>query len=67
MCRFTEPVIDLFHKSQNAPVPYPIMLHNVHIYVLNEALWDMEQVHSGICESGQLDWNFYNQETNLIC
>ena len=27
---------------------------NVHISVLNGALWDMEQVHSGICETGLL-------------
>ena len=26
---------------------------NVHISVLNGALWDMEQEHSGICELGQ--------------
>ena len=33
------------------------MLHseqNVHISVPNGALWDMEEVHSGICELGQL-------------
>ena len=27
-----------------------IQNRNVHISVLNVALWDMEQVHSGICE-----------------
>ena len=27
---------------------------NVHISVLNGAFWDMEQVHSGICELGQM-------------
>ena len=27
---------------------------NVHISVLNDALWDMEQVHYGICELSQL-------------
>ena len=32
----------------------PIQNRNVHISVLNGALWDMEQVHSGICEFGQL-------------
>ena len=34
-----------FHKSRIAHVPYPTMLHselNVHISVLNGALWDME-------------------------
>ena len=46
-----------FHKSQKAPVLYPqcfIHNRNVHISVLNEALWDMEKVHSWICEIGQL-------------
>ena len=48
--------IDQFHKSQNAPVSYPIMLHSEHS-ILNGALWDMEQVHSGVCDLGQLhDW-----------
>ena len=31
-----------------------IQNRNVHISVLNGALWDMELVHSGICELGQL-------------
>ena len=31
-----------------------IQNRNVHISDLNGALWDMEQVHSGICELGQL-------------
>ena len=31
-----------------------IQNRNVHISVLNGALWDMEQLHSGICESCQL-------------
>ena len=39
----------LFHIPQ-----CPIQNRNVHISVLNGALWDMEQVHSGICEIGQL-------------
>ena len=50
-------LIDQFNKSQNAPAPYPqcpIQNRNVHISVLNGALWDMKQVHSGICELGQL-------------
>ena len=50
--------MDLIHKSQNAPVPYPTMLRselrNVHISILNRALWDMEQVHYGIYEIGLL-------------
>ena len=39
----------LFHIPQCS-----IENRNVHISVLNGALWDMEQVHSGICELGQL-------------
>ena len=31
-----------------------IQNRNVHISVLNGAFWDMEQVHSGIDELGQL-------------
>ena len=48
--------IDRFHKSQNARVPYPIILHSEQKYfsVLNGALWDMEQGHSGMCELGQV-------------
>ena len=37
----------LFHIPE-----YSIQNRNVHISVLNGALWDMEQVHSGICEIG---------------
>ena len=40
----------LFHIPQ-----YSIQNRNVHISVLNEALWDMEHVHSRICELGQLN------------
>ena len=39
----------LFHTPQSS-----IQNRNVHISVLNGGLWDMEQVHSGICEWGQL-------------
>ena len=47
--------IEQFHKSQNAPAHNPhcsIQNRNVHISVLNGALWDTEQVHSVICELG---------------
>ena len=37
------------HKPQNAPCPYPKMLH-VHMSVL----YDMKQVHSGTCELSEL-------------
>ena len=39
----------MFHISQCS-----IKNRNVHIAVLNGALWDMEQVHYGICEIGPL-------------
>ena len=45
----------LFHISQCS-----IQNRNVHISVLDEALWDMEQVHSRICEFGQFDWIWYH-------
>ena len=44
---FTNPRMHLFHIPQSS-----IQNRNVHISVLNGALWDMEQVHSGICEIG---------------
>ena len=51
--------IDIIHKSYNSPVPYPTMHHseqkNVHIFVLNCALWDLGQVHDWICEIGLLN------------
>ena len=49
--------IDLIHKSQDVPVPYPRMLQSEQKYthsVLNGAFWDMERVHSGISEIGLL-------------
>ena len=52
---FTNPRMHPFHipqcSIQNRNVH---MNRNVHISVMNGALWDMEQVHSGICELGQL-------------
>ena len=51
--------INMLHKSHNAPFIFPTMHHsvqyrNVHISVLNGALWDMEQAHCRICEIGLL-------------
>ena len=46
---FTNAKMHLFHIPQCS-----IQNRNVHISVLNGALWDMEQVHSGICELGGL-------------
>ena len=43
----------LFHIPQ-----YTIQNRNVHISVLNGALWDMKQVHCGICEYGPLEAMF---------
>ena len=44
------------HKSHNAHLSHipqcTIQKKNVHIYVLNGALWDMGEVHCGICEMG---------------
>ena len=39
----------LFHISKCT-----IQNKTVHTFVLNDALWDMEQVHFGICEVGLL-------------
>ena len=46
---FTNARMHLFHIPQCS-----IQNRNVHISVLNGALWDMEQVQPGICELGQL-------------
>ena len=46
---FTNPRMHLFHIPQCS-----IQNRNVYISVLNGALWDMEQVQSGICEIGPL-------------
>ena len=46
---FTNPRMHMSHIPQCS-----IQNRNVHISVLNGALWDMEQVHFGICELGQL-------------
>ena len=46
-------LIDISHKSHNdlSHIPqYTIQNRNVHISVLNDASWDMGQVHCGICE-----------------
>ena len=47
---FTNPRMHLFHIPQCF-----IQNRSVYISVLNEALWDMEQVRSEICKLGQLD------------
>ena len=67
--------MDQFHKSQNAHVPYPTMLHSEQKYahsVLNGALWDMEQMHYGICELGHLQvvsvrsWRFQCNDRTMM-
>ena len=45
--KFTNPTMHLSHIPQCT-----IQNRNVHISVLNSALWDMGQVHCGICEIG---------------
>ena len=50
----TNPRMHLFHIPQCS-----IQNRNVHISVLNGALWDMEQVHSEICEIGLLPVWFF--------
>ena len=47
----TNSKMPLFHFPQ-----YTIQNRNVHITVLNGALWDLGQVHCGICEIGLLLW-----------
>ena len=42
---FTNPRMKIFHIPQCS-----LKNRNVHISVLNRALWDMEQVHFGVCE-----------------
>ena len=41
-------------------------MEQVHISVLKGVLWDMEQVHSGICEIGLLFLHIQMQGTKLI-
>ena len=45
----------LFHMPECS-----IQNRNVHISVLNRAFWDMEHVHSGICEIGVLEKNAHD-------
>ena len=48
------------HISHNAPVLYPTMYHyrreNCTLLLYGNALWDVGQVHCGICEIGLLTW-----------
>ena len=44
--------INLLHKSHNASVPYPTMLHSEQKFLFWMEHWDMEQEHSVICEIG---------------
>ena len=73
---FTSILIDQFHNPRMHLFYIPqcsIQNRNVHISVLNGALWDMEQVHSGICELGQIHqneviniWLMMNQHLSLL-
>ena len=49
------PRMRLFHTPQRS-----IQNRNMHISVLNGALWDMEHTHSGICEIGLLGANYWS-------
>ena len=49
LTKFTNPTMHLYHILQCS-----IQNRNLHISVLNGALWDMEQLHFGICEIGLL-------------
>ena len=69
-CLWCVQIIDQFHKYHNAPVPYPqctIQSKNAHISALNDALWDMKQVHCGICELGQLGTLWPDGRIRLFC
>ena len=55
-------MIEEFHKSQNAPVPYPAAFHSEQKCIHFGALWDLDQVHSGVCELGQ-----FNESSRCIC
>ena len=66
---FTVCNVDLIHKSHNAPLPYPTMHYFitemctcVHILLQNCELWDMGEVHCGICEMGILCYNWLLQQ-----
>ena len=57
----------LFHIPQCT-----IQNRNVHISVLNDALWDMEQMHCGICEFGLFTcregvMNRFTLSQSLVC
>ena len=51
--QFTNPTVHLLHIPQCT-----LQNRNVHISALNGALWDMEQVHCGICEIGRLPFQW---------
>ena len=50
------------HLSHNPQ--HTIQNKNVHISVLNGALWNMGQVHFGICEI-DLGWVFFDLTTDI--
>ena len=71
-------VVDLFigsidpsHKSHTALARYPTVHHFVTdmctFLLQNGALWDMEQVHSGICELGHIDLIHKSQNALINC
>ena len=54
------PKMHLFYIPQSS-----IQNRNLHIHVLNGALWGMEQVHAGICEIGLLSDSLWWQRNSL--
>ena len=61
--------IDLDHKSQNATVQYPTMLHSEQTFAYFRSEWDIEQMHSGICVcvAPHMEWtlHFDSEYSNL--
>ena len=50
----------LKYNWPHSQIPCSIQNRNMHISVLNVAFWDMEKVHSGICEIGLLVMHVLN-------
>ena len=61
-------LLNLFHESHNAPVPYPTMQDFVTDMLLlqNGALWDTSPMPRGICEMGILRIHGFSAVCRLI-
>ena len=62
LTEFTNPTMHLSHTPQCT-----IQNRNVHISVLNGALWDMGQVHYGICKTDLLEQLKKNKAQTMMC